>query len=108
MHVPVTAGTALPHDVEATLVQQGLRPYRWSAGPGEIFDEHTHAQHKVLFCVDGKIIFRVGGTDWPMRPGDRLDLPANTRHEAVAGPAGVTCVEAFLPVTGPQPGDVSV
>ena len=29
--------------------------------------------------------------------GDRLELPAGTRHDAVVGPAGVTCLEAHLP-----------
>jgi len=32
--------------------------------------------------------------------GDRLDLPAGTRHEAFAGPDGVTCLEAHLPAGG--------
>jgi hypothetical protein len=29
--------------------------------------------------------------------GDRLDLPAGTRHDALVGPTGVTCLEAHLP-----------
>ena len=29
--------------------------------------------------------------------GDRLELPAGTTHDAVVGPAGVTCLEAHLP-----------
>ena len=33
-------------------------------------------------------------TSWP---GDRLDLPAGTSHDAVVGPDGVTCLEAHLP-----------
>lgn len=91
----VTAGAVAPADGEAALRELGLHPQRWSAGPGTWFGTHTHPHHKVLFCVDGEITFFVGGEQWPMRPGDRLDLPANTPHEAKAGPAGVTCVEAY-------------
>jgi hypothetical protein len=29
--------------------------------------------------------------------GDRLDLPARTRHDARVGEHGVTCLEAHLP-----------
>ena len=32
-----------------------------------------------------------------LAPGDRLDLPAGTSHDAVVGPDGVTCLEAHLP-----------
>jgi chorismate synthase len=32
--------------------------------------------------------------------GDRLELPAGTRHDATVGPAGVTCLEAHLPAGG--------
>jgi hypothetical protein len=29
-----------------------------------------------------------------LNPGDRLDLPAGTVHDAVVGPQGVVCLEA--------------
>ena len=36
--------------------------------------------------------------------GDRLELPAGTRHDAIVGPAGVTMLEAHLPAGGvPEP-----
>jgi hypothetical protein len=31
-----------------------------------------------------------------LNAGDRIDLPANTFHNAVVGPQGVTCLEAHL------------
>ncbi|MBX6388002.1 MAG: cupin domain-containing protein [Frankia sp.] len=93
----VTPGAAAPQHAERVLRELGLTPSRWSAGPGTWFGAHTHPQHKVLFCVEGAIDFLVDGQRLPMRPGDRLDLPARTLHEAEAGPAGVTCVEAYRP-----------
>lgn len=94
----VTAGAVDPGDAEAALRSAGLAPSRWSAGPGQWFGGHAHPERKILFCVEGEIAFLVGGRREPMRPGDRLDLPAGTWHEAEAGPAGVTCVEAFAAV----------
>jgi quercetin dioxygenase-like cupin family protein len=97
MVVSVTSGAVAPTDAEAVLRGLGLRPSRWSAGPGTHFGTHRHPHHKVLFCVDGDIAFLIDGEWRRMCPGDRLDLPAGTRHEAEAGVDGVTCVEAFRP-----------
>jgi quercetin dioxygenase-like cupin family protein len=97
MAVSVTASAVEPRKAEATLRALGLLPSRWSAGPETWFSAHTHPQDKVLFCEDGELTFTVGPESWVMRPGDRLDLPAGTVHTALAGPAGVTCVEAFQP-----------
>ena len=37
------------------------------------------------------------GTAVDLAAGDRLDLPAGTRHDALVGPNGVTCLEAHVP-----------
>jgi quercetin dioxygenase-like cupin family protein len=95
MTVVVTQDAVVPGEAEAALLASGLRPERWSVGPGTPFATHVHPQHKVLFCVAGAITFTVGDEHWQMAPGDRLDLPAGTEHAALAGPAGVTCVEAY-------------
>lgn len=95
MAAVVSPGAAAPEAAEDVLRGLGLHPSRWSAGPGEPFPDHVHPRHKVLFCVAGRITFQTSGGTLPMAPGDRLDLPAGTPHSAVAGPAGVTCVEAF-------------
>jgi hypothetical protein len=42
--------------------------------------------------------------DTVLAAGERLELPAGTRHGATVGAAGVTCLEAHLPagsLTGP-------
>lgn len=91
----VSPGAAAPDAAEDVLRGLGLRPSRWSAGPGAPFADHVHPRHKVLFCVAGQITFQTSDATLPMVPGDRLDLSALTLHSAVAGSAGVTCVEAF-------------
>jgi quercetin dioxygenase-like cupin family protein len=81
--------------VEEAFRAEGLSPSAWSNGPGYRYDAHQHDHHKVLFCLAGSITFTTAAGDTAMGPGDRLDLPAGTRHSALVGPDGVTCMEAF-------------
>jgi len=73
---------------------EGLRPYRWSNGPGDRYAVHSHPYHKVIYVVEGSIRFdlRPSGSI-ELHAGDRLDLPAGVEHSAVVGPEGVVCLE---------------
>jgi len=81
-------------DLESRFQQEGLSPTRWSNGPGDRYSEHSHSYHKVLYCARGSIVFASSGTDFELRPGDRMEIPPGTPHSAVVGPDGVTCLEA--------------
>jgi mannose-6-phosphate isomerase-like protein (cupin superfamily) len=69
-------------------------PRRWSNAPGDRYDRHAHAYRKVLFCLDGSIVFHIDDDDLELREGDRLDLDPGTPHAATVGPAGCRCIEA--------------
>lgn len=88
-----------PADLAARLGAEGLRPASWANAPGEVYAAHSHGFDKVLVCAAGSIVFGLPrrGEEVALRAGDRLDLPAGTEHDAVAGPEGVTCLEAHLP-----------
>jgi quercetin dioxygenase-like cupin family protein len=88
-----------PEALETVFQRERLSPQRWSAAAGERFSSHQHPYHKVLFCLTGSITFRMTptGEELELQPGDRLDLPEGWPHAAVAGPEGVTCVEAARP-----------
>ena len=77
----------------------GLEAGAWSNGAGDRYAAHAHGYDKVLACERGSIRFglpdRREAVD--LAAGDRLDLPAGTRHDAVVGPDGVTCLEAHVP-----------
>ena len=67
---------------------------QWSNGPHDTYGEHAHAYRKMLVCVSGSIEFRLaGGRTIRLGPGDRMELDAGTRHSAIVGPDGCTCVE---------------
>ena len=87
-------------DVAARLRAEGLDPGSWSNGAGDRYAAHAHGYDKVLVVESGSIRFglpeRAETVDLDV--GDRLDLPAGVSHDALVGPAGVTCLEAHLPV----------
>jgi quercetin dioxygenase-like cupin family protein len=86
-------------DLESRLRGAGLEAGSWSNGPRESYAAHEHPFDKVLVCAVGSIRFGLPdrGEVVDLGPGDRLDLPAGTRHDALVGDLGVTCLEAHLP-----------
>jgi uncharacterized protein YjlB len=86
-------------DVEARLRAEGLDPAQWWNGPGDRYGAHEHGYDKVIAVAAGSIVFGLpaDGRSIALDAGDRLELPAGTRHDAVVGPSGVTCLEAHLP-----------
>ena len=83
-------------EMRGILSTEGLAPYAWGNPPGDRYEPHRHAFVKVLYCVSGSIKFELPeeGASLELRPGDRLDLPAQTLHSALVGPEGVVCLEA--------------
>ena len=83
-------------DLRSHMLAERLSPQSWSNGPGDEYGVHSHSYTKVLYCVRGSIRFTLPDQDEgiDLKPGDRMVLPAGTRHGASVGPAGVTCIEA--------------
>ena len=82
--------------IQRKVQAEGLRAYGWGNGPGDMYSAHAHSYNKVIYVVRGSITF--GLPDLLERldlvAGDRLYLPAGTRHDAVVGHDGVYCLEA--------------
>ncbi|MDQ4076627.1 MAG: cupin domain-containing protein [Chloroflexota bacterium] len=78
------------------LADEGVDPYRWSNGPGDVYSAHRYAYHKVIYVVRGSITFGLPehGEEVTLHAGDRLELPAGVAHDAVVGGEGVVCLEA--------------
>lgn len=94
--------TEAPNPTESELrdkyQQDGLVPYRWTNGPGDVYVPHSHSYHKVIYVVRGTITFGLPdtGASLRMKTGDRLELPAGVRHEARVGEQGVICLEGHI------------
>jgi uncharacterized protein YjlB len=81
------------------LRRAGVEPWAWSNAAGDRYGPHEHATTKLLICAAGSITFLVGSDAVPveLRAGQGFVLPAGTRHAAVVGPAGCTCLEGHHP-----------
>ncbi len=77
----------------------GLEPIAWSNGPGDRYAAHEHRFTKLLVCAEGSITFLVGDRETPVElgAGDGFEMPRRTRHAAIVGNGGCTCVEAHRP-----------
>jgi len=77
------------------MTEQRLDPFLWSNRPQDIYSAHRHNYNKVIYVVSGSITFGLPmlKRQVTLNPGDRLDLLANTVHDAHVGPNGVICLE---------------
>lgn len=84
-----------PDGVAEQLRAEGVEPYSWSNGPGDLYGAHSHEYTKLLMCAAGSITFLVGDAEEAVAllPGEGFVLPAGTRHAANVGPEGCTCLE---------------
>lgn len=87
-------GPVTEADVEARFREEGLSPSAWGNGPDDRYGWHRHDYHKVLYCVEGSIVFHTRDGDLAMEAGDRLDIEPGTDHAATVGGDGCRCVEA--------------
>jgi len=93
-----TPGTVTRDEAIAAFQREGCsEPRSWANGAGDRFGRHEHRRAKVLFCLEGSIVFHTDDGDVVLEAGDRLDLPAATPHAATVGAAGCACVEAWGP-----------
>lgn len=76
--------------------QAGYPVSVWSNGPGDGYGEHSHGYRKILFCLEGSIVFHTGDGDLELREGDRMTLEAGVVHAATVGATGVRCAEAHV------------
>ena len=77
------------------MTEQGLNPYSWSNEPHDVYSAHKHDYNKVIYVVCGSIIFGLPllKQQVTLNPGDRLEIPAGTVHDAHVGAEGVVCLE---------------
>lgn len=92
-------GPATEAAIHRVLSLERLSAYSWSNGPHDRYAPHSHSYHKVIFVVSGSITFGLPelGREAHLSAGDRLDLPAGVRRDALVGPQGVVCLEAHVP-----------
>lgn len=100
--VRVTRWTGGQHPTMSTITRmmkaQGLRPYMWTNAPNHRYAVRSHGYDKVLYVVEGalELVLPDSNQRTRLRPGDRADIPAGTRHGTIVSSSGVMCVEASI------------
>jgi quercetin dioxygenase-like cupin family protein len=65
--------------------------------PGAVVAEHSHENEQLGIVLRGTMDFRVGDQRRELGPGGTWCIPANTPHEATAGPEGAVVIDVFAP-----------
>jgi quercetin dioxygenase-like cupin family protein len=65
--------------------------------PGAVVAEHAHENEQLGLVLRGSMSFRVGEEERELGPGGTWTIPANTPHEATAGPDGAVVIDVFAP-----------
>ncbi|HTY40355.1 MAG TPA: cupin domain-containing protein [Thermoanaerobaculia bacterium] len=76
---------------------EGYEVLVYSYRPGTVFPEHEHTHPKCDAVLEGVLRVTVGEKQFDLGPGDRIYVPAGTRHAAaVVGAATVVSLDGTL------------
>ncbi len=62
------------------LQNEGLNATLETVSPEQKTGEHRHPFDEVRLIVEGEMLYNVAGNQLLLRPGDRIEIPTNTRH----------------------------
>jgi len=81
--------------VMGLLEREGYEVVVYAYREGTVFEEHAHAQEKCDAIIEGFFRIRADEEVFELKPGDRLYIPAGTRHSAeVIGRRTVVSLDA--------------
>jgi quercetin dioxygenase-like cupin family protein len=66
----------------AAMEREGFEVVSYAYRQGTVFPPHAHGQEKCDAVLEGFLRITVGETSYDLKAGDRLYLPAGTRHSA--------------------------
>ena len=69
-------------ELQAMLKREGLESELYADNPGTKYGRHKHDFDDFVLIVSGKMKIETDEHEWILKPGDRLNLPANTFHRA--------------------------
>lgn len=78
---------------------EGLECFEESYDPQQKVREHRHSFSEVRILLTGEMLFNISGNQFLLRAGDRVEIPANTRHSHTAqgsSPCLCLCAERII------------
>ncbi len=78
-------------EAEARLHTEGYRAFRWHDVPGSAYPRHKHETDDCFWVINGEVVFTVEDTQYKLKSGDRLYIPARILHSSeVSSATGAT------------------
>ena len=75
-------------EAEARLHQEGFENFKWQDVPGVTYPHHHHATDECLWILKGEITITAEEQRFPLKPGDRIYLPAGIEHTTTVPKSG--------------------
>lgn len=72
------------HQVHMILESEGLEPFEQIFEPQAKVAEHRKPFAEIRVIISGEMIFNVAGNQFVLRPGDRVEIPGNTKFSFIA------------------------
>ena len=69
-------------ELKELLEKEGVESVLYSDRPGVKYGRHKHDFDDFIIIVSGQMKLATDEHEWILKPGDRLDIPANTIHRA--------------------------
>lgn len=66
--------------IKLLLANEGLDPVEERFPANYKIAEHKHPFCEIRIIVEGSMLLNVSGNQVLLRPGDRVEIPANTKH----------------------------
>jgi quercetin dioxygenase-like cupin family protein len=73
-----------------TIVSDDLTVTMYRYGPGSEWEEHHHPEDQLTIVLQGEIVFRSGGDEIHLGPGQQVLIPGGVPHSATVGGEVVT------------------
>jgi quercetin dioxygenase-like cupin family protein len=87
-----------PEQIKMIFHAEGLSPIDETLLPKAVIPDHRHPFDEIRMVMSGVLFMNISGNQILLRTGDRIDIPANTRHSKTAeGEEPCICVYANRP-----------
>ncbi len=80
-----------PQQLKLLLVNEGLQPELETLPAHLTLKDHRHPFDEVRVILEGMLIMDINGNQLLLKAGDRIDIPANTRHSKTVH-GGSACI----------------
>jgi len=80
----------------AVALEHSMLTY-FEVAPSSVFAEHRHASEQITLVLSGTLLFRVGGEEIRVGPGEVIALPGDVPHAVLSLDEAVTAVDAWSP-----------